>query len=284
MSLGIIATKRRIKSVNSTKKITKAMQLVSTSKLKKCRDVFDKNSVYTSETLNLVKEVLSNVKDSDNKYLVKKDVKAKLYIVITSNLGLCGGYNANVLSLVKEQIDFNNDYVITLGTKGSSFFKKRQYNISYNVEEESTGNEQEVSKKVALKALEMFINNEVGEVHIIYTKFVNSLTFTATDLLLLPVEVNFEEENKGPKTELIIEPNTEEVLNELLPFYFNSVIYGCLIESHVSEQASRRTAMENATDNAEEISDKLLIQYNKARQSAITQEITEVVAGANASS
>ena len=128
----------------------------------------------------------------------------------------------------------------------------------------------------------MFVNDEIGEVHIIYTKFVNSLTFTPVDLLLLPIEVEVSE-NKIQQ-ELMIEPNAEDVLNELLPFYFNSVIYGNLIESHVSEQASRRTAMENATDNAEEISATLLIQYNKARQAAITQEITEVVAGANASS
>ena len=284
MSLGIIATKRRIKSVNSTKKITKAMQLVSTSKLKRCRDLFDKNSVYTKETLKLVQDVLSHIKNSDNKYLVKRDVNAKLYIIITSNLGLCGGYNSNVLALAKEKIDFENDYIITLGTKGSSFLRKRNYKVLESIEEETTGNEQEVSKRIAMKALEMFANNEIGEVHIIYTKFVNSLTFTPVDLLLLPVEIDFNDNDGNLKQELVIEPNAEDVLNELLPFYFNSVIYGCLIESHVSEQASRRTAMENATDNAEEISDTLLIQYNKARQAAITQEITEVVAGANASS
>ena len=283
MSLGIIATKRRIKSVNSTKKITKAMELVSTSKLKRCRDAFDKNSVYTSETLDLVQEVLANVKNVDNQYLVKKDIKSKLYIVITSNLGLCGGYNANVYSLVKDNVDIENDYLITLGSKGNSYFNKRGYNIIQSINEETTGLEQEASKQVALKALEMFTNNLVGEVHIIYTKFVNSLTFRAEDLKLLPVEV-LEKEVSGPIKELMIEPDANEVLNELLPFYFNSVIYGSLVESHVSEQASRRTAMENATDNAEEISGKLLIQYNKARQSAITQEITEVVAGANASS
>ena len=283
MSLGIIATKRRIKSVNSTKKITKAMELVSTSKLKRCRDAFDRNSVYTSETLELVQEVLANVKNVDNQYLVKKDIKSKLYIVITSNLGLCGGYNANVYSLVKDNVDLENDYLITLGSKGNSYFNKRGYNIVHSINEETTGLEQEASKQIALKALEMFTNNSVGEVHIIYTKFVNSLTFRAEDLKLLPVEVE-KKEMSGPTQELMIEPDANEVLNELLPFYFNSVIYGSLIESNVSEQASRRTAMENATDNAEEISGKLLIQYNKARQSAITQEITEVVAGANASS
>ena len=283
MSLGIIATKRRIKSVNSTKKITKAMELVSTSKLKRCRDAFDRNSVYTSETLELVQEVLANVKNVDNQYLVKKDIKSKLYIVITSNLVLCGGYNANVYSLVKDNVDLENDYLITLGSKGNSYFNKRGYNIVHSINEETTGFEQEASKQIASKALEMFTNNSVGEVHIIYTKFVNSLTFKAVDLKLLPVEV-VEKEVSGPTQELMIEPDVNEVLNELLPFYFNSVIYGSLIESHVSEQASRRTAMENATDNAEEISGKLLIQYNKARQSAITQEITEVVAGANASS
>ena len=283
MSLGIIATKRRIKSVNSTKKITKAMELVSTSKLKRCRDAFERNSVYTSETYELVKEVLSHIKNSDNQYLVKKDVKSKLYIVITSNLGLCGGYNANVFSLVRENVDVENDYLITLGSKGNSYLTKRGYKIVHSINEETTGLEQEASKQVALKALDMFSKEEVSEVHIIYTKFVNSLTFKACDLLLLPVEVE-EKEVVGPSQELVIEPNADEVLNELLPFYFNSVIYGSLVESHVSEQASRRTAMENATDNAEEISGKLLIQYNKARQSAITQEITEVVAGANASS
>lgn len=283
MSLGIIATKRRIKSVNSTKKITKAMELVSTSKLKRCRDAFDRNSVYTSETLDLVQEVLVNVKNVDNQYLAKKDIKSKLYIVITSNLGLCGGYNANVYSLVRDNVDLENDYLITLGSKGNSYFNKRGYNIVHSINEETTGLEQEASKQIALKALEMFTNDSVGEVHIIYTKFVNSLTFRAEDLKLLPVEVE-KKEVSGPTQELMIEPDANEVLNELLPFYFNSVIYGSLIESHVSEQASRRTAMENATDNAEEISGKLLIQYNKARQSAITQEITEVVAGANASS
>ena len=127
MSLGIIATKRRIKSVNSTKKITKAMQLVSTSKLKRCRDLFDKNSVYTKETLELVQNVLSQIKDSENQYLIKKDIESKLYIVVTSNLGLCGGYNSNILALAKEKIDIDKDYVITIGTKGSSFFKKREY-------------------------------------------------------------------------------------------------------------------------------------------------------------
>lgn len=283
MSLGIIATKRRIKSVNSTKKITKAMELVSTSKLKRCRDAFDRNSVYTSETLDLVQEVLANVKNVDNQYLAKKDIKSKLYIVITSNLGLCGGYNANVYSLVRDNVDLENDYLITLGSKGNSYFNKRGYNIVHSINEETTGLEQEASKQIALKSLEMFTNDSVGEVHIIYTKFVNSLTFRAEDLKLLPVEVE-KKEVSGPTQELMIEPDANEVLNELLPFYFNSVIYGSLIESHVSEQASRRTAMENATDNAEEISGKLLIQYNKARQSAITQEITEVVAGANASS
>ena len=121
MSLGIIATKRRIKSVNSTKKITKAMELVSTSKLKRCRDAFDRNSVYTSETLELVQEVLANVKNVDNQYLVKKDIKSKLYIVITSNLGLCGGYNANVFSLVKDVVDKENDLLIVGSGSGETF-------------------------------------------------------------------------------------------------------------------------------------------------------------------
>ena len=129
MSLGIIATKRRIKSVNSTKKITKAMQLVSTSKLKRCRDIFERNSVYTLETLKLVQDVLKNVKDTDNQYLTKKDVKSKLYIVVTSNLGLCGGYNANVLSLVKENymVMFNTNHI------NNFLYGSKEYYSNYSI-------------------------------------------------------------------------------------------------------------------------------------------------------
>lgn len=285
MSLGIISTKRRIRSVESTRKITKAMELVSTSKLKRCRDVLDKTNIYTNDVLKMTQEILANIEDKTSIYTDLNRQGPKLYIVIFSNLGLCGGYNANVAKCAKEKIDKENDKVIIIGLKGITSFTKAGYNVVMSYEDDTTGYEQEVSKELAQLVRAMYENNEISQVKFIYTQFVNSLTFVPTCLTLLPINPNeFKQETKSADyAETQFEPNPQIVLDSLLPLYFESTLFGKLVESHVSEQASRRTAMENATDNADEIREKLLLQYNKARQGAITQEITEVVAGANAS-
>ena len=285
MSLGIISTKRRIRSVESTRKITKAMELVSTSKLKRCRDVLDKTNVYTNDVLKMTQEVLANIEDKTSIYTDMNRQGPKLYIVVFSNLGLCGGYNANIGKCAKELINKENDKIIVVGLKGINSLKKAGYNVVKEFEEDSTGHEREISRELARLVRDMYESGEISKVEFIYTKFVNSLTFLPTCLTLLPI--NPDDFKKGEKTadyaETQFEPNPMVVLESLLPLYFESTLFGKLVESHVSEQASRRTAMENATDNADEIREQLLLQYNKARQGAITQEITEVVAGANAS-
>ena len=285
MSLGIISTKRRIRSVESTRKITKAMELVSTSKLKRCRDILDKTNVYTNDVLNMTQEILANIEDKTSIYTDMNRQGPKLYIVVFSNLGLCGGYNANISKCAKELIDKENDKLIIIGLKGLNSLKKLGYNVIKEFEEDTTGNEREVSREIARIVREMYENGEVAKVEFIYTRFVNSLTFLPTCLTLLPINPDdFKKvEKSADYAETQFEPNPMVVLDQLLPLYFESTLYGKLVESHVSEQASRRTAMENATDNADEIREQLSLQYNKARQGAITQEITEVVAGANAS-
>lgn len=285
MSLGIISTKRRIRSVESTRKITKAMELVSTSKLKRCRDILDKTNVYTNDVLNMTQEILANIEDKTSIYTDMNRQGPKLYIVVFSNLGLCGGYNANISKCAKEFIDKENDKLIIIGLKGINSLKKLGYNVIKEFEEDTTGNEREISREIARIVREMYENGKVAKVEFIYTRFVNSLTFLPTCLTLLPINPDdFKKvEKRADYAETQFEPNPMVVLDQLLPLYFESTLYGKLVESHVSEQASRRTAMENATDNADEIREQLLLQYNKARQGAITQEITEVVAGANAS-
>ena len=285
MPVGLQATKRRIRSVTSTKKITKAMELVATSKLKKTKNRFEEVKAYTEEIMNMVGSIMSKKIDTTCDYLKTNDSDKTLYIVVTSSLGLCGGYNANVYKTVLTEVPTENSLLVVLGSKGCSFFKNRGYEIIEGYPEDSTGDEYEVARKVSRIALSKFTTKAVGKIKLVYTRYVNSVTFQPLIVDLLPVTkpvvLETSSENKVHK-DTLFEPDATTILNTLIPMYFESTLYGKFVECHVSEQASRRMAMENASDNADEIIEQLQLQYNKARQSAITQEITEVVAGADA--
>ena len=285
MPVGLQATKRRIRSVTSTKKITKAMELVATSKLKKTKNRFEEVKAYTEEIMNMVGSIMSKKIDTTCDYFKANDSDKTLYIVVTSSLGLCGGYNANVYKTVLTEVPTENSLLVVLGSKGCSFFKNRGYEIIEGYPEDSTGDEYEVARKVSRIALSKFTTKAVGKIKLVYTRYVNSVTFQPLIVDLLPVTkpvmLETSSENKVHK-DTLFEPDATTILNTLIPMYFESSLYGKFVECHVSEQASRRMAMENASDNADEIIEQLQLQYNKARQSAITQEITEVVAGADA--
>lgn len=273
--------KRRMKSVESTKKITKAMQLVATSKLRKTRNQLDELKPYYSKVQETVASILkSNEGKIDNAYLKLNKEGQDVYIVITSSLGLCGGYNANVFKTVNELVH-KGDYIYTIGTKGAGYLKRRdiQFDDSY-LELNSTLEFKEIINLVS-ELTRKYKNKEIKTIKIIYTEFVNNLTFTPRVVTLLPVDVNEFKDIEITNKYTIFEPSENEVLNSLIPMYLQSVIYGYLVESVTSENASRRTSMENATDNAEELLGDLLLKYNQARQTAITNEISEIVAGAN---
>ena len=285
MPVGVQATKRRIRSVTSTKKITKAMELVATSKLKKTKNRFEEVKAYTEEIMNMVGSIMSKRIDASCEFLKANNSNKTLYIVVTSSLGLCGGYNANIYKTVLNEIPTEDSLLVVLGSKGCSYFKNRNYNIIEGYIEDTTGEEYEVARRVTRTALSKFVNKEVGKIKLVYTRYVNSVTFQPVIVDLLPVTkpvvLEEEEANKLHK-DTLFEPDATTILNTLIPMYFESSLYGKFVECHVSEQASRRMAMENASDNADEIIEQLQLQYNKARQTAITQEITEVVAGADA--
>ncbi len=284
MASGLISIRRRIKSVAATRKITKAMELVATAKLKKNKDRFMLTATYTSELASMTANVLTRAKDHEHLYLSKVEGKGTLYIVVTSNLGLCGAYNANVIKEILPKIQ-PGDKLIVVGMKGYNVFKRKEINIIHSLLTEVTSQEQLQANEIAKFALTEFKNKNVSKISLVYTRYVNSVTFQPTTIDLLPVDPKQFEVKVGKGKEFLdtlFEPNIDSVLDVIVPLYFESVIFGKLVEAHTSEQAARRLAMENATDNADEIKDKLLIVYNKERQSAITQEMSEIVAGANA--
>ncbi len=282
MASNMQSIKRRIKSVESTEKITKAMQLVATSKLRKTRNQLDELKPYYSKVQETVATLLESNKGMiDHPYLKTHQDGKTVYIVITSSLGLCGGYNANVFKTMKEVIQ-EQDEVYMIGTKGMSYLRHR--NMSCNEDYISLNSTLEFKdiERMVNELTKRYRNQDISHIKMIYTQFVNNLTFTPRVVDLLPVNTEDFKDIEVSKKETLFEPSPNAVLDSLIPMYLQSVSYGYLVESVTSENASRRTSMENATDNAQELIEDLLLKYNQARQTAITNEISEIVAGANA--
>ena len=280
MAMSLQQTKMRIRSVASTKKITKAMELVATSKLRKAKDLNTQITPYKNEVFEIISYCANNVTDKDYKYFKEKDSDKTLYVVVTSTLGLCGGYNINVEKFVTNLLK-ENDELIVIGSKGINYFKDKGFNIiNKYVELPGLNVKESMSSQIAYEVLKEFDLSHYKKVNMVYTKFINSLTFEPTLVQLLPISEVVDVPNISK--ELLLEPSPEEVLDNLIPFYLSTSIKTLIFESMLSEQASRRTAMENATDNATELEDKLLLEFNKSRQASITQEITEISGAANA--
>ena len=281
---GMQEIKRRIRSVESTKKITKAMELVATSKLRKTRNQLEQSKPYYTNVALMTAEILANCKgDNDSVYLIENnDVKKDVYVVIASSWGLCGGYNANIFEEIKGVIK-PDDYVYSIGSKATSYLTKNHQGITDSKYESlsTTFNFKDIINLVN-KLTRMYREREIRKIKIVYTEFVNNLTFKPRIVTLLPIDPDDFDHIEISKKATLFEPSSQEVLDNLIPMYLQAVIYGYVIESSTSENAARRISMENATDNADELTEQLLLKYNQARQTAITNEISEIVAGANA--
>lgn len=283
--------KDKILSTEKTSKITSAMQMVSSAKLVKSEQAARDFQVYASKirqiTTNLLKSDL--VSGSDNPMLASRPVKKTGYIVITSDKGLVGGYNSKILKAMMDTItDYhteNDDYaIISIGSVGSDFFKARGMNVSFELRGlEDQPSFDQVGKIIA-QAVEMYKNELFDELYVCYNHHVNSLTSQVRMQQMLPIkELDAEEASEDRViTGFELEPNREVILEQLLPQYTESLIYGAIIDAKTAEHAAGMTAMQTAIDNAKNVINDLTIQYNRARQAAITQEITEIVAGANA--
>lgn len=282
MASNMQSIKRRIKSVESTKKITKAMQLVATSKLQKTRKQLEESKPYYTMVQETVAEILESNKNLiDNPYLKENPDGKTVYIAMTSSLGLCGGYNANVFKTIEKEIE-DDDLVYMIGSKGAAYLNHRSIEFNHEYLDLNSTLDFRAIVRLVGELTQMYRNKEIAKIKIIYTQFVNNLTFTPRVVTLLPVDVSDFDDIEVTKKFTIFEPSPKDVLNHLIPMYLQSVIYGYLVESVTSENASRRVSMENATDNAQELIEDLLLKYNQARQTAITNEISEIVAGANA--
>ncbi|MCF0114182.1 MAG: ATP synthase F1 subunit gamma [Erysipelotrichaceae bacterium] len=279
MAQGKQAIKSRIKSINTTKKITSAMELISNAKLTKQRNQMERNREYATILQRTVNQLVAHNPKVDNKFMKPKKSDKVLTIVFCSDLGLCGGYNSNAMKLV-EQSTKKEDPMILIGTHQYSWLKNRGYHLIEDMISSDAIDFSDI-KTIVNKAIHMFLEDEVGRVQVIYTKFINTVSFEPTLMNLLPCEISGEiEEVNKQETEFV--PDENEILDHLLPMMLQNVVYSTCLQTKTAEHGSRRAAMENATDNATELNDKLLLQYNQARQAAITQEITEIVGGADA--
>ena len=278
--------KRRKGSIQSTQQITKAMKLVSTVKLQRAKQRAEQSKAYFNCMYETVTSMLAKSGSLNHPYLNKAESGKKAVIVITSNRGLAGGYNSNVVKLIT-QGDFRKDEleIYAIGKKGRDALNRNGYHImeenSEIIEEPSYVDAMAISSKL----LDAYAKGEISEIYLAYTGFKNTVVHVPTLLKLLPVEASAEAETeKEPESKAMMnfEPEDDEALDMIIPKYMSSLIYGALLEALASENGARMTAMDSATNNAEEMLGKLELQYNRARQGSITQELTEIIAGANA--
>ncbi len=288
--------KSRIKSVGSTQQITKAMNLVATSKLQKSKMILGESRDFYNKTRDIIVGILSDSENADNDeainsiFLEKRKVKTTAIIVLTSDRGLCGGYNANICKETYKKIqEIENDlFLIIVGSRGAEFFSDKGIEIKETYKGISEKPSFEDAFRIGNLISKLYKEEKVDEVILAYTEFESVISHIPNLKKVLPLDSSdFEEKNeKNTKTGynplMIYDPGKEEVLNYIIPRYINTVIYSALSESAVCEIGARMTSMDSATKNAEETIDKMTIIYNRARQGAITQEITEIVAGANA--
>lgn len=279
--------KTRIKSVESTKQITKAMELVSSSKFRKAKEQAESSRPYFNTLYNTVQDIAKNTGNSKNVFLKERKVNNTCYIVIAGDRGLAGGYNSNILKAVLAHNPNNTAKLISVGKRAKDSLSKSGYEIIDSIDTVE-GAVYDDANRVAQRAMEAYKNGEVDEVNLVYTEFISALTQEPKIVRLLPVTIdnNKDEVKKGksevkylPSVEYL--PSADAVLGYILPKYVSGSVYGAIAESYASEQAARRTAMESATDNANEMISKLELVYNRARQTAVTQEISEIVAGAS---
>lgn len=284
MAQGILDIKRRMRSIENTMQITKAMYLVSSAKLRKAKQRVEETRPYYEITTESVKRILSSSKGMNHPFLVKREVKKTVYIVITADRGLAGGYNSNILRMSEQNINKETDSVIVMGSKGRDFFKRKGYNVLDELIGITEDPEFSDARQVGNKVMGLYENEEIDQIKLIYTKFISAISQEPTMITLLPADVVDEEAESGELnlTQVQYEPSPESVIEYLIPKYIQGAIYGGLVESAASQQGARMTAMESATDNAEEIIDELDLSYNRARQASITQEISEIVGGAEA--
>ena len=278
--------KSRITSVKSTIQITSAMKMVSAAKLKKAQDAIIQLRPYSNKLTEIMSSVSSASEDSSqNKYLEVRDVNKILLVPITSNRGLCGGFNANIIKKtieIEKELNSRSELtILSVGKKSSEFFKKNKYNVHSTHDDVFQDVNYEDVSKIAELILNDFANEKFDKVILVYNQFKNAATQIVMQEDFLPLNKT-QSENSQEAVDYIYEPGKDEILNELIPKSLKTQLFKAILDSNASEHGARMTAMHKATDNATELKNELTLSYNKARQAAITGEILEIVGGAEA--
>ena len=280
----------RITSVNSTMQITSAMKMVSASKLKRAQDAITDMRPYAEKLQEILGNLCESLETSEGMYSAQRDVDNVLLVAITSNRGLCGGFNGNIIKecqrLIKEEYADNNVHILTIGKKANDLLKSKsietnQGDLPSDLEKVWESVNFETVAPIAQTLMDAFVAKSYDKVILVYNKFKNAAVQEVTPEQLLPVLPPEATENNAA-SDYIFEPNKEEIVADLIPKSLKVQLYKSILDSHASEHGARMTAMHKATDNAGELKKDLTLHYNKARQAAITGEILEIVGGAEA--
>ena len=270
--------KNRIRSMESTKQITKAMEMVAASKLRRAQAQIQASRPYFEILYSTIEDIVRSNRDFSSPFLTERPKAKTVFIVIAGDRGLAGGYNSNVLKMVQSKIAECDAIVLPIGKRALDYFINRKVPVLTDAYAEaadvSIGDCFSISKLLS----KGFLSGEYSEIYVAYTDFISMLSQSPRTLQLLPLKQP-EKTEGGTNYGIKYEPSSEEVFASIVPEYLGGVIYGSLCESRASEQAARRSAMDSATQNAEEMIADLSLKFNRARQAAITQEITEIVAG-----
>ena len=288
MGASLNEIKTKIASTKKTSQITGAMQMVSAAKLQKAESYAKAFQTYAEKVRKITTDLVSSDNEpAKNPMMIKREVKKTGYLVITSDRGLVGGYNSNILksviSNIRKRHTNESEYtILALGGTGADFFKARNVKVSYVLRGLSDQPTFEEVRAIVTEAVEEYRAEEFDELYVCYNHHVNSLVSETRMEKMLPISFDKKGDEKASLVTFELEPDRETILNQLLPQYAESMIYGSIVDAKTAEHAAGMTAMRTATDNAHSVINDLTIQYNRARQASITQEITEIVAGASA--
>ena len=272
----------RIKSVKSIQKVTKAMKMVAAAKMRRTQENMEKARPYNHRLVEIIQHLLPSVERSMLPLLEIRDVKRVAYVVVTSDRGLAGSFNSSILRKAHNDIDEfgkENVDIFCIGKKAKDYFKSRQYNIIESYSDFWSDLNFNQSMKIGSSIIDHFLDLSVDEIRVVYNEFVNVATQATITEKLLPIELKDEE---LVDTDFLYEPSKKKIVKSLIPRYLNAQVWKYLLESYASEQAARMVAMENATTNSEDMIKNLTLEFNKARQAAITTEMLEIVSGAEA--
>ena len=273
--------KNRIRSMESTKQITKAMEMVAASKLRQAQNRITASRPYFEILSNTISDIVATNRDFTSPYLRRREGSRVLFVVIAGDRGLAGGYNSNVIKLAAAAMEGKESTVLPIGKKAVDYFRSKGYALLTDSYAEAADVDIGDCFSIAKLLSKVYLAAQFDEIHVAYTNFVSVLSQTPTIRQMLPL-IPDARQSSASRCVTVYEPEPEEVFASIVPEYLGGIVYGALCESRCAEQAARRTAMDSATSNAEDMIADLSLKYNRARQAAITQEITEIVAGAEA--